>query len=133
MVSIQLLVIIAYFTISVLVGIVMSRGTDTSLKFHGTQLGVAAIVCASAGEWLGGTATTGVSEYGFLYGLSGAWYTIANGLGVLFLGLFFAKLYRSIVATKYNKIIYFIDGDTIYIADLWDTRREPDTLISKLS
>ena len=44
-----------------------------------------------------------------------------------------SKLYRSIVATKYNKIIYFVDGDTIYIADLWDTRREPDTLISKLS
>ena len=44
-----------------------------------------------------------------------------------------SKLYRSIVATKYNKIIYFIDGDTIYIADFWDTRREPNVLISKLS
>ena len=91
--SIQLIIIIAYFAISIIVGVAMSRGTNTSSKFHGTQLGVAAIVCASAGEWLGGTATTGGSEYGFLYGLSGAWYTIANGLGVLFLGLFFAKLY----------------------------------------
>ena len=36
-----------------------------------------------------------------------------------------SKLYRSIVAAKYNKIIYFIDGDTIYIVDFWDTRREP--------
>ena len=70
--SIQIIVIILYFAISVFVGIAMSRGTNTSSKFHGTQLGVAAIVCASAGEWLGGTATTGVSEYGFLYGLSGA-------------------------------------------------------------
>ena len=34
-------------------------------------------------------------------------------------------LYRSIVATKYNKIIYHIDNDIIYIADFWDTRREP--------
>ena len=92
----QLIIIFTYFVISILVGIVMSRGTNTSSKYHGTKLGVAAIVCASAGEWLGGTATTGVSEYGFQYGLSGAWYTIANGLGVLFLGLFFAKLYRSI-------------------------------------
>lgn len=54
------------------------------------------IVCASAGEWLGGTATTGVSEYGFDYGLSGSWYTISNGIGVIFLALLFAKLYRSL-------------------------------------
>lgn len=108
--SIQLIIIIAYFAISIIVGVAMSRGTNTSSKFHGTQLGVAAIVCASAGEWLGGTATTGVSEYGFLYGLSGAWYTIANGLGVLFLGLFFAKLYRSIGKMTVPGIIEHIFG-----------------------
>lgn len=34
-------------------------------------------------------------------------------------------LYRSVVASKYNKIIYFVEGDTIYIVDFWDTRREP--------
>ena len=107
---VQLIIIIAYFVVTVVVGIVMSRGTNNSSKFHGTQLGVAAIVCASAGEWLGGTATTGVSEYGFLYGLSGAWYTIANGLGVLFLGLFFAKLYRSIGKMTIPGIIEHIFG-----------------------
>ena len=108
--AIQLFVIVAYFALSILVGYFMSKGTDTSAKFHGAQLGVAAIVCASAGEWLGGTATTGVSEYGFLYGLSGAWYTIANGLGVLFLGLFFAKLYRSIGKLTIPGIIEHIFG-----------------------
>ena len=107
---IQLIIIITYFVISIIVGVAMSRGTNTSSKFHGTQLGVAAIVCASAGEWLGGTATTGVSEYGFLYGLSGAWYTIANGMGVLFLGLFFAKLYRSIGKMTVPGIIEHIFG-----------------------
>ena len=108
--SIQLFIIISYFLISILVGVFKARGTNTSSKFHGTQLGVAAIVCASAGEWLGGTATTGVSEYGFLYGLSGAWYTISNGLGVLFLGLFFAKLYRSIGKMTVPGIIEHIFG-----------------------
>ncbi|MCM1201328.1 MAG: sodium:solute symporter family protein [Bacteroides fragilis] len=52
-------------------------------------------VTAGAGEWLGGTATTGVAEYGWLYGLSGAWYTIANGIGICFLAVFFARLFRS--------------------------------------
>ena len=59
-------------------------------------MGVMMIVCASSGEWLGGTATTGVSEYGFDFGISGSWYTIANGIGIIFLALVFAKLYRSL-------------------------------------
>ena len=40
------------------------------------------------------------------------------------------KGFRSLVVHKYCvhkycKIIYYVDGDTLYIADLWDTRREP--------
>ena len=33
--------------------------------------------------------------------------------------------FRSIVAHKYCKLIYYVEEDTIRIADLWDTRREP--------
>ena len=36
-----------------------------------------------------------------------------------------SRLYRSIVISKQNKIIYCIQDDTIYIVDFWDTRREP--------
>ena len=36
-----------------------------------------------------------------------------------------SKLYRSIVLSKQNKIIYYIQDDTIYIVDFWDTRCEP--------
>jgi SSS family solute:Na+ symporter len=81
------------------------RRTKTSDSFHGAAMGVFAIVAASAGEWLGGTATTGVSEYGFNYGLSGAWYTIANGIGVFFLAMLFAKLYRSLNSVTVPGII----------------------------
>ncbi len=89
-------IIIVYFVITLFIGFRKAKETKTASHFYGAQLSVAAIVCASAGEWLGGTATMGVAEYGFLYGISGAWYTIANGLGVLFLAMFFAGLYRSI-------------------------------------
>lgn len=94
--NIQLIIILVYFALTVAIGIWSSKRSKSADSFHGTNLGIAAIVCASAGEWLGGTATTGVSEYGFDYGLSGAWYTISNGIGVLFLALLFAKLYRSL-------------------------------------
>ena len=36
-----------------------------------------------------------------------------------------SRLYRSIVISKLNKIIYYVQDDTIYIVDFWDTRREP--------
>lgn len=94
--SVQLLIVITYFALTVFIGAYFSRGSKGSASFHGVGLSVMMCVCASTGEWLGGTSTTGVSEYGFDFGISGSWYTIANGIGVIFLALLFAKLYRSI-------------------------------------
>ncbi|MCD8343086.1 MAG: hypothetical protein LUC19_01680, partial [Oscillospiraceae bacterium] len=93
---VQLIIIILYFALTVAIGIYSGKKSNSSDAFVGAGMGILAIVCASTGEWLGGTATTGVSEYGFNYGISGAWYTIANGIGTMFLALCFAKLYRSI-------------------------------------
>ena len=103
--STQLIVIIIYFAVTVLIGILSGLKSKGSDSFVGAQMGLLAIVCASTGEWLGGTATTGVSEYGFNYGLSGAWYTIANAVGTMFLGLCFAKLYRSVDSVTVPGII----------------------------
>ena len=94
--SLQLLIILTYLGLTVCVGYWAKKKTKNSASFHGAGLGIFMCVAASTGQWLGGTSTTGVAEYGYNYGLSGAWYTIANGVGVLVLGLFFAKLYRSL-------------------------------------
>ena len=37
-----------------------------------------------------------------------------------------AKTYRSVIIQGLSKMVYYIDGDTIYIAAFWDTRREPN-------
>ena len=102
---VQIIIIVLYFALTVAIGMWSSKKSKTSDSFHGAEMGLFAIVCASAGEWLGGTATTGVSEYGFVYGLSGAWYTIANGIGVMFLALLFAKLYRSLTTVTVPGIL----------------------------
>ena len=34
--------------------------------------------------------------------------------------------YRSVIINSLNKMVYYIDGETIYIAAFWDTRREPN-------
>lgn len=94
--SIQLIIIVLYFALTVAIGLYAKKRSNTASAFHGAGLGILMCVAAGTGEWLGGTSTTGVSEYGYLYGLSGAWYTIANGVGILFLAILFAKLYRSL-------------------------------------
>ena len=40
--------------------------------------------------------------------------------------------YRSLVVHPNYKLVYYVDGDTIYIVDLWDTRREPHTQADNL-
>ena len=42
------------------------------------------------------------------------------------------KEYRSIVIHHFNKMVYYIKGNTIRIAALWDTRREPKSQANKL-
>lgn len=103
--TIQLIVIIAYLAITIFVGLLAKRSSNSSAAFHGVGLGVLMCVAAGTGEWLGGTSTTGVSEYGYVFGLSGAWYSIANGIGIIVLALFFAKLYRSLETVTVPGII----------------------------
>ena len=35
--------------------------------------------------------------------------------------------FMGIVVHKYCKLVYYVEEDTVRIADLWDTRREPHT------
>ena len=42
------------------------------------------------------------------------------------------QTYRSVVVARLSKIVYFIDGDVIYIADFWDCRREPKALADEV-
>lgn len=37
------------------------------------------------------------------------------------------KVYRSLVATKTYKVVYYIENETINISDIWDCRQSPET------
>ena len=117
--SIQLCIILIYFAITVAIGIYAKKKSNSSSAFHGAGLGILMCVAAGTGEWLGGTSTTGISEFGFLFGISGAWYTIANGIGVIILAIFFAKLYRSLETVTVPGIIEkFIGVDARTISSI---------------
>ena len=42
------------------------------------------------------------------------------------------KTYRSVVVNGLNKLVYYIEDETIYIAAFWDTRTEPKEQASKV-
>ena len=40
--------------------------------------------------------------------------------------------FRRVVIGKLNKLIYFVDGDVIKIADFWNTRMNPRVLVERV-
>lgn len=42
------------------------------------------------------------------------------------------KLYRGLIVSKHSKLIFYIEEEVLYIADLWDMRREPSQLSKRL-
>ncbi len=101
---IQASIIVLYFIITIIIG-VLSKRTNSATAYEGFKLSLIMCVAVGAGEWMGGTSTTGVSEYGYLFGISGAWYTIANGIGICFLAVFFARMFRSLNTSTVPEII----------------------------
>ncbi len=101
----QITIVFLYLLATIFISLWSKKKAKTSEMFEGANLGLVLCVVAGAGEWLGGTSTTGVSEYGYLYGISGAWYTVANSLGICVLAIFFAKMFRKLNTPTVSGII----------------------------
>ena len=43
-----------------------------------------------------------------------------------------ALTYRSVIINGLSKMVYYVNGDTIYIAAFWDTRMEPEEQATKV-
>lgn len=42
------------------------------------------------------------------------------------------KLYRGLIVSRHSKLIFYVEDEVVYIADLWDMRREPSRLSRRL-
>jgi SSS family solute:Na+ symporter len=68
----------------------------TDFLLAGRKLGVLLCAAAMAATHFGGGAVLGGASYGFEHGLSGAWYGIATGVGLLLLAVLTAGRFRTL-------------------------------------
>lgn len=71
-------------------------GGMTDFLLAGRNLGIVLCASAMAATHFGGGALMGGAAHGYEHGLSGAWYGISTGLGLLLLALFTASRFRGL-------------------------------------
>ncbi|MFC4770182.1 sodium:solute symporter [Effusibacillus consociatus] len=86
-------VILLYFTVLIVVGIIGARRAKTSEDFvlAGRNLGFFMYLGCLAAVILGGASTIGTTKLGYKFGLSGMWFVTSIGLGIMLLGVLFIK------------------------------------------
>jgi SSS family solute:Na+ symporter len=92
----QLIIIIAYFVIMLIIGAVSRRKARRADDFfvagrRGSSLFITGSLLATV---VGGSATVGMAGLGFQRGLTGAWWLLAGSIGLIALGVFFARRVR---------------------------------------
>ena len=90
------LIIVAYLLGMIAVGVVSRRKAREADDFfvagrRGSSLFITGSLLATI---IGGSATVGMAGLGFTQGLTGAWWLLVGSIGLVILGLFFAKKVR---------------------------------------
>jgi SSS family solute:Na+ symporter len=93
----QLTIIAVYFIAIIGIGVWSKRRAGSQNGFfvaqrRGTLLLITGSLVATA---IGGSATVGMAGLGFKQGLTGAWWLLVGSIGLVILGVFFAKKVRS--------------------------------------
>lgn len=83
----------------------LSEGKNENYALAGRKLSTPLIAVTIIGLAVGGASTVGVSESAFRVGLSAGWYTIAWGVGAIFMGIFMAKKYREQNITTITELV----------------------------
>ncbi len=92
----ELVIITLYFLGMLAVGVVSRRKTKVADDFFvaGRSNSSLLITGSLLATIIGGSATIGMAGLGFQRGLTGAWWLLVGSIGLVFLGLFFARKIR---------------------------------------
>jgi len=93
----ELVIITLYFLGMLAVGVVSRRKTKVADDFFvaGRKNSSLLITGSLLATIIGGSATVGMAGLGFTRGLTGAWWLLVGSIGLIFLGLFFARKIRN--------------------------------------
>ena len=94
----ELVIITLYFLGMLAVGVVSRRKTKAADDFFvaGRRSSSLLITGSLLATIIGGSATVGMAGLGFKQGLTGAWWLLVGSVGLIFLGLFFARKIRKL-------------------------------------
>jgi len=92
----ELIIIVLYFLGMLAIGVVSKRKSREADDFFvaGRKSSSLFITGSLLATIIGGSATVGMAGLGFKQGLTGAWWLLVGSIGLVFLGLFFAKKVR---------------------------------------
>jgi len=122
----QLIIIAAYFLGMIIIGIASrqkARGIDDF--FVAGRKGRTLLITGSlVATIVGGSATVGMAGLGFSRGLTGAWWLLVGSIGLVFLGLFFARRVRNfglytlpeLITKQYDKRVGLAASALIVVA-----------------
>ncbi|HLR69113.1 sodium:solute symporter [Virgibacillus alimentarius] len=93
MTSLDMMIIIIYFAVLVIVGIIGTIKAKTSEVYilAGRNLGVFMLFGCLTAVFLGGSSTIGSAQLGYETGFSGVWFVFSMGLGITLFGLLLLK------------------------------------------
>jgi SSS family solute:Na+ symporter len=122
----QLTIIITYFAVMLAIGVVSRKKAGRADDFFvagrkGSSLFIVGSLLATI---IGGSATVGMAGLGFQRGLTGAWWLLAGSIGLIVLGVFFARKVRKfalytlpeLIEKQYDRRMAFASSILIVIA-----------------
>ncbi|MGE7635603.1 sodium:solute symporter [Bacillus paramycoides] len=91
--SIDVIIIVLYFMVIALVGVIGAKRAKTSEDYivASRNLGFPMFFACLAALSLGGAATIGTAKLGYQFGISGMWFVFSQGIGFVILSIFLAK------------------------------------------
>jgi len=122
----QLTIIIIYFLAMLIIGFISRKKAWRADDFFvaGRKGASLFIVGSLLATIIGGSATVGMAGLGFQRGLTGAWWLLAGSLGLIVLGVFFARRVRKyalytlpeLIEKQYDRRVAFASSILIVIA-----------------
>lgn len=100
-------VLLIYFLVLIVIGIIGTRKVRTSEEYvlAGRNLGLIVYCSCLVAVIIGGAATIGAARLGYEHGISGMWFVVMLGLGIMVLGLFFSGAFNRLKVTTISELL----------------------------